>query len=184
MTIGGADAIQSSQAMQQYGRDYVGGVQLLQDSGFDPFSERSPVRSALNQVFADFSRRLPGGSSAVKLEEGFLADNAGVRRAVGLYDALDKAFSPAGPGGEAPVVSYLNKQVDEYVKSRDQNGDNLLSTIESGLAAERAAAFDFNRDNQLSGAEIKRGVLEGNSPLQRILGYFNNPPGQVVDLYA
>lgn len=178
------DAIQINQAVRPYGRNYVGGVQLLQDSGFDPFTDRSPAQSALNQVFADFSRRLPGAGSATELEREFLSGNGGVRRAINLYDTLENAFSPSGSGKEAPIVSFLNERVDRYLNEKDTDGNGTLSSQEIGLKTGETSPLDGNADGSLSGAEIKQGMAEGNSPLRRILDYFRNPPGQVVDLYV
>jgi len=176
--------IQVNQAVQPYSRSYGGGVQLLQDTGFTPFSAKSPAQSALNQVFADFSRRLPGAGSATELEREFLNGNGGVRRALNLYDTLENAFSPRGSGEEAPIVSFLNERVDRYLSEKDADGNGSLSGQEIGLKTGETSLLDGNADGDLTGAEIKQGMVEGNSPLRRILDFFRNPPGQVVDLYA
>ncbi len=178
------DSIRVNQAVQPYNRDYLGGVRLLQDSGFDPFSDRSPAKSALNQVFSDFSRRLPGAGSAEDLESNYLNSLSPSRKLAGLYDTLEQSFAPTGPGRSSPLVSYLNDRVDLYVSERDQDADGALSSQEAGLKRGEISSLDGNRDGSLTTGEIKQGLANGNAPLRRILDFFRTPPGQVVDLYA
>lgn len=163
--------------MAAYSRDTVGAYQLLQQSGFTPFQRRSPLSSALNQVFGEFSRRTGIDADPRQLEGEFLAANPAIRRSLNPYDALQQTFSAkSANGAQAPIVAFLNGRVDEHLGT-----SNPANSASSGI---EPAGVGRSAANASDGQRIKSNFYDGYAQLNRILAYFQQPPGTFVNLLA
>jgi hypothetical protein len=161
-----ASIIRTDRSVQPFSRNYLGSVQLLENTGFSPFSEKSPVNSALNQVFSNFAQQNQLTTSSTALKNEFLGKNPGVRRALNTYDALEKTFAPKGPGQESAIVDFMNSKLEEDRPGSLQSPSTTTGGQTSG--------------SDQTGSDLARDF----SPLRRILDYFSNPSGNLVDLWA
>lgn len=163
MGVEAATTIYSNRSIKPYNRDYVGAVQVLEKSGFSPFTEKEPLNSALNEVFRRFTQEVPGqAESTSSLKNEFLDRNPAIRRSMNLYDALEKTFSPASASGDAPIVDFLNSKMN-------QSGDSATTR---------------NATTEGGQAEMRGKFYKGFTQLENILSYFGRQPGQLIDTYA
>ncbi len=166
----------------KYSRDYVGGVQLLEKSGFSPFKEKEPLNSALNQVFDKFVKKTGFNLNAEELKSEFLNKNPDVKRALNLYNALETTFSPKQTGKNAKIVEFLNSKIEEYVSTYDKNSDGYLTKEEAKDI--ELSTLDTNKDQKVNAEEIKSDFYNNFKELENIINYFKNSPGSFVDIYA
>ncbi len=174
----------SSSATYAYPSDYMGSIQLLEKAGFSPFTDNSPLNSTLYQVFNRFVQKTGMDTTANKLKDEYLEQNPAMQRAMNLYSSLDNTFSSRRPGEQAAIVDFLNNKIDEFITQKDKNSDKTLSNEESGLQETLFQAMDENRDNQVTGEEIKNNFYNDFTQLNNVLNYFQNNTGTLVDLYA
>lgn len=167
-----------------YTPDMVGAVQLLEDSGFAPFSQNSPLDSSLTQIFDRFIQKTGLATDAGALKDDFLAANSNIQRSLGVYDALENTFSSRGSGDKAAIVDFLNTKIDDYFAERDQNSDTTLTLEESGFSETLFEEADADGDAQLSSQETRDNFYEGYRQLNNVLDYFRNSTGNLVDTYV
>ena len=166
----------------KYTKDFVGGVQLLEKSGFFPFQEKEPLNSALNQVFDKFIKKTGLNLNKDELKAEFLEKNPDVKRALNLYNALETTFSPKITGKDAKIVDFLNSKIEEYVSTYDKNSNGYLTKKEAGDLD--ISSLNKNNDNMVDVEEIKSDFYNNFKELKNIINYFKNSPGSFVDIYA
>lgn len=171
-------------AAPTYTRDYVGAVQMLEDSGFSPFTQSSPLDSTLTQIFDRFVQKTGLGTDANTLRSQYLEENPAMQRAMNLYDSLENTFASRGAGEKAAIVDFLNTKIDDYFASKDQNNDNTLTLDESEFSETLFEEADANRDAQLSTEEVRNNFYQGFQQLNNVMDYFRNTRGNLVDIYG
>lgn len=167
-----------------YTQDYVGAVKLLESSGFSPFADSSPLGSTLNQVFSRFVEKTGLGADATTLRDEFLAENSNARRAMGLYNALENTFGARGEGEQAAIVDFLNTKIDDFVATKDQNSDEMLTLEESEISPTLFEEADRNRDSQLNSEELRNNFYNNFQELNNVMNYFQSNPGVLIDVYG
>ncbi len=167
-----------------YTQDYLGAVRMLEESGFSPFSKRSPLNSTLNQVFGRFVEKTGIGEDASVLIDDFLKENPQTQRALNLYGSLENNFTTVGKGQQAEIVEFLNGRIDAYVSQKDQNSDETLTLQESDISETLFEDIDMNNDSQLEADELKRNFYEGYREFSDVLNYFRTTPGVLIDFYS
>lgn len=167
-----------------YTRDYVGAVQLLEDSGFSPFGDTSPLSATLNQVFSRFVEKTGLGADSNTLRDEFLAENPATQRALGLYQALENTFSSRGAGEQAAIVDFLNTKIEDFIATKDQNSDDELTLEESELTPTLFEEADANRDSQLNTEELGNNFFNDFPELNNVMNYFRSTPGLLLDVFA
>lgn len=173
-----------SNAARIYTPDYLGSVQLLEKSGFSPFTRSSPLESTLFQVFNRFVEKTGLNADSNQLKDEYLTENPSVQRAVDLYSALDNSFAARGAGEKAAIVDFLNSKIDDYITEKDANENKTLSRDESGFSQTLFRAIDANRDAEIDTEEIQDNFYNDFSQLNNVLNYFQSTPGVLVDMYA
>lgn len=168
-----------------YSKDYLGAVRLLENSGFSPYAESSsPLGATLNQVFTRFVEKTGLGTDASTLQNEFLGGNYSARRAMGLYSALENTFGSRGKGEQAAIVDFLNTKIDDYISTKDQNSDSMLTLEESELTPTLFEEADANRDSQLNAEEMRNNFYSNFRELNNVLDYFRSTPGILIDVYG
>ncbi|MCP5052255.1 MAG: hypothetical protein GY940_34120 [bacterium] len=167
-----------------YSADYVGAVQLLENTGFSPFSDASPLNSTLNQVFDRFVRKTGLDTTSNKLTDEFLQENPGTRRALNLYSALENTFSTRSAGQKSAIVDFLNTKIDEFVSTKDSNQNNTLSREEAGIDETLFDEIDDDRDLEINNDELRNNVLADFKEFNNILNYFQNGRGVLIDVFG
>ncbi len=167
-----------------YSQDYVGSVKLLENSGFSPFTDGSPLGSTLNQVFSRFVEKTGIGTDAAALKTEFLGENPPAQRAMGLYNALENTFGARGEGEQAAVVDFLNTKIDDFVAAKDQDSDNMLTLEESEISPTLFEEADRNRDSQLNSEELRNNFYNNSRELSSVMNYFQSTPGVLLDIYG
>jgi hypothetical protein len=167
-----------------YTRDYVGAVQMLEDSGFSPFAQTSPLDSTLTQIFDRFVQKTGLGTDSNTLKNEYLDENPAMQRAMNLYDSLENTFAGRGAGEKAAIVDFLNTKIDEYFENQDENSDSTLTLEESDFTETLFEEADANRDAQLSTEEVRNNFYQGFQQLNNVLDYFRNTRGNLVDIYG
>ena len=173
-----------SQTTAHYTTDYVGSVQLLENSGFSPFTTSSPLTSTLNQIFDRFVQKTGLDTTSNKLVDEFLSENPSTRSALGLYTALENTFSARNPGDQAAIVDFLNTKLDEYITTSDTNGDSTLNLDESGMEEMLFNQMDSNNDYEISTDELKTNFFSSFNELDNVLNYFQSNRGVLIDVYG
>lgn len=141
-----------------YHKDFLGGIQLLEDSGFTPTKQSNPLNSTLSEVFDRFVGSTGFDYSPKQLKEEFLEENPRVRSAFNLYNALERSFSTRTAGSDAPVVEFLNSKIEDSV------------------------AEDTETEQEVD--SVKEGFYRNYDQLNNLLNYFKAASGTLVDLYA
>ncbi len=167
-----------------YTRDYVGAVQLLEDSGFSPFGDTSPLSATLNQVFSRFVEKTGLGVDSNTLRDEFLAGNPTTRRALRLYEALENTFSSRRVGEQAAIVDFLNTKIDDFIATKDRDSDDLLALEESAMPPTLFEEADANRDSQLNSEELRNNFFNNFPELNNVMNYFRSTRGLLVDVFA
>lgn len=167
-----------------YSQDYVGAVKLLENSGFSPFADSSPLGATLNQVFSRFVEKTGLGTDASALRNEFLGENPPTRRALGLYNALENTFGARGEGDQASIVDFLNTKIDDFVATKDQNSDDMLTLEESELSPTLFEESDQNRDSQVNAEELRNNFYSNYQELNSVMSYFQSTPGILLDVYG
>ena len=168
-----------------YSTDYLGAVRLLENSGFSPYTDNnSPLSATLNQVFTRFIEKTGLGTDANTLQDEFLGGNSSTRRAMGLYSALENTFGSRGKGEQAAIVDFLNTKIDDYISTKDQNSDSMLTLEESELTPTLFEEADANRDSQLNAEEMRNNFYNSFQELSNVLNYFRSTPGILIDVYG
>jgi hypothetical protein len=163
MAVSAVEGMQSQPLVAKYTHDYVGGVQLLQKSGFSPFQEKAPLNSALNQIFSQLADKTAMPTNAEKLRSEFLQQNPDLRRTYNLYDALEKTFSSSSQEN-SPIVTFINEKIDQNVKSQ--------------------AGKQTPAETKKSTQSMQQEFYSNFSQLNNLLGYFKTTPGNLIDTYA
>ena len=179
-----ASNLVSSQLVPSYSQDYVGGVKLLEDTGFSPFSENGPINSTLNQIFDRFVQKTGFNLDREELKSEFIEKNPSTKRAINLYGALENIFSSNSNSENPAIIEFLDSKIDESIAEFDQNGDELLTQEESELEGTTFGTIDRNRDAEINTDEIKNNFYGNFSQLEKILNFFKNNPGSLVDMYV
>jgi hypothetical protein len=167
-----------------YTKDYLGAVQLLEGSGFSPFSDTSPLSSTLYQIFNRFVEKTGLDTNPNVLKDEFLEQNPSSRQAINLYGALENTFAARGVGEKAVIVDFLNKRIDEFVTEKDTDETNTLTREESGLTDRLFQTIDANRDEEINAEEIQDNFYTNFTQLNNVLNYFQNTPGALIDVFA
>ena len=168
-----------------YSADYVGAVQLLENSGFSPFGNSSPLNSTLNQVFDRFVRKTGLDTTSNELTDEFLQENPNTRRAMNLYSALENTFSSRSPNQKSAIVNFLNTKIDEFVTTKDSNDINTtLNQEESGFDDEFFLEVDADNDLEISTEELRSNFIEDFKELDNILNYFQSNKGVLIDVFG
>jgi hypothetical protein len=167
-----------------YTRDYLGAVQLLDNSGFSPYSDISPLDSSLQQIFNRFVRKTGLGTHANALKDEFLEQYPATRQAIDLYGALENTFSAWGSGEKAAIVDFLNSRIDDFITQTDTDDTLDLTFEESGLTASLFQSLDANSDDTIDAAEIQDSFYNDFQQLNSVLNYFQNTPGSLIDMFA
>jgi hypothetical protein len=174
-----------SNVTASYSADYVGAVQLLENSGFSPFSDSSPLNSTLNQVFDRFVRKTGLDTTSNQLTDEFLEENSSTRRALNLYSALENTFSSRSAGQKSAIVNFLNTKIDEFISTKDSNDLNTtLNQEESGFDDTLFDEIDADRDQEISAEELRSNFLEDFKELDNILNYFQSNKGVLIDVFG
>jgi hypothetical protein len=168
----------------KYGTDYVGSVQLLEKSGFSPFTDASPYSSTLNQVFDSFVQKTGLDSTATKLKDEYLGKNPSTQRALNLYSALENTFATKTPGEKSSIVGFLNTKIDDLFTAKDADGTKTLNQKESGFSDSYFLEVDKNNDAQISVDEMKNNFYGTYSQLNNVLDYFQSNRGVLLDTYG
>ena len=162
-----SSALRAGRSVQPYNQDYIGSIKLLENSGFSPFEEKSPINSTLNQIFSQFTEKNNLDTSSTELRSEFYEKNPSVRRALFTYDALEKAFSPKSAGKTSPIIDFLN--------------DKLESSKQNDVQPQAAAGAETqSTPRSVSGIDFARDF----APLRNISEYFGTAIGTLVDTYA
>lgn len=167
-----------------YSTDYVGAVQLLEKSGFSPFSDTSPLSSTLNQIFDRFVQKTGLDSTSTKLKDEYLGENPSTQRALNLYGALENTFATKSPGEKASIVEFLNTKIDDLITGKDTDQNKTLNQKESGFTADYFLEVDKNNDSEISADELKNNFFSTYSQLNNVLDYFQSNRGVLLDTYA
>ena len=167
-----------------YHRDYLGSVQLLQNSGFTPYTDTSPMNSTLYRIFNRFVERTGLNTNPNALKDDFLKENPPSRQAINLYDSLENTFASRGSGEKAAIVDFLNKKIDEFISDKDTDDSGSLSADESGITATLFQTIDTNRNNEINAQEMRDNFYTNFSQLNNVLNYFQNTPGVLIDVTA
>jgi hypothetical protein len=157
---------------------------MLEDSGFSPFAQSGPLDSTLTQIFDRFVQKTGLGTDSTTLKNEYLDENPAMQRAMNLYDSMENTFAGRGAGEKAAIVDFLNTKIDEYVATKDQDGDNTLTLEESEFTETLFEEADADRDAQLSTEEVKNNFYEGFQQLNNVLDYFRNTRGNLIDIYG
>ncbi|MCP5103439.1 MAG: hypothetical protein GY950_08675 [bacterium] len=167
-----------------YTRDYVGAVKLLENSGFSPFADSSPLNSTLNQVFSRFVEKTGLANDTNTLRDEFLAENPSTQRALGLYGALESTFGSRGASEQSAIVDFLNTKIDDFITTNDQNDDDTLTLEESQLTPTLFEEADANSDFQVNAEELQGNFYNDFQELGGVLNYFRTTPGTLLDVYG
>ncbi len=173
----------NSNAIKPYSKNYVGGIQLIEKSGFDPFKKKSPLNSTLNQIFEEFKEKTGFEVDVKELKDEFLDKNPPTRNALNLYNSLESTFS-GNLADPSAIESFLNEKIDEYVSKNDTDDDMALSTRESDLETTLFTDIDKNKDDKIDTNEMKSNFYDKFDSLKNILNYFKTNPGTLIDKYA
>ena len=173
----------SSSAVSKYSNDYVGGVQLIEKSGFVPFKDKNPLNSTLNQIFDEFKEKTGFDVDVKELKDEFLDKNPRTRGAMSLYNSLESTFSNS-PDTTSAIESFLNEKIDQYAVENDEDEDGTLSLDEAEIDETLFADIDKDKDNNIDTNEIKSNFYDKFDSLKNILNYFKTNPGTLVDTYA
>jgi len=173
----------SANAVAPYSNDYVGGVQLIEKSGFIPFKDKNPLNSTLNQVFEEFKEKTGFDVDVKELKDEFLDKNPRTRSAMTLYNSLESTFS-SNRGASSAIESFLNEKIDEYVSENDEDGDGVLNAEEGELDETLFAEIDKDKDKKIDASEMKNNFYDKFNSLNNILNYFKTNQGSLVDTYA
>ncbi len=173
----------SGGAVVPYTKNYVGGVQLIEDSGFQPFSDKQPLNSTLNQVFETFREKTGFDVDSESLRDQFLERNPATRNAMNLYNALGTTFT-SRLGAGAPIEDFLNERIETFIAEADEDEDGGLNRSESNLDEMDFINADRNDDDRIDSDEMKDTLYNGFNSLKNILNHFRNNPGTFVDMYA
>lgn len=164
--------------------DYLGSVQLLEQAGFSPFTESSPLNSTLFQVFNRFVQKTGLDTTASKLKDDYLQENPSAQRAVDLYSSLENTFASRGSGEQAAIVDFLNSKIDDFITSRDSDENSILSQEESGLTDTLFQEVDADRSGGVTAEEFRGNFYSDFSQLNNVLNYFQNTTGTLLDVTA
>ena len=167
-----------------YTKDYLGAVQLLEGSGFNPFSGTSPLNSTLSQIFNRFVEKTGLDTNANVLKDEFLEQNPAERKALSLYGALENTFASRGAGEKTIIVDFLNQKIDEFITENDTDETGTLTRKESGLTGRLFQSIDANRDEEINAEEIQDNFYTNFTQLNNVLDYFQNTPGALIDIFA
>jgi hypothetical protein len=167
-----------------YTKDYLGAVRLLEDSGFNPFSDTSPLNSTLYQIFNRFVEKTGLDTNPNVLKDELLEQYPFTRQALSLYGALENSFAPRGTGEKAIIVDFLNKKIDEFITEKDTDENSTLTREESGLIERLFQIIDANRDEEINSEEIQDIFYTHFTQLNNVLDYFQNTPGALIDIFA
>jgi hypothetical protein len=168
----------------RYKPDYVGSVQLLENSGFNPFSDSSPITSTLNHIFNRFVQKTGLDTNSNQLRDEFLQSNPGTQNAISIYNALENTFATKSTDQKAAIVDFLNSKIDNFISQKDLNDNNQLTQEESGLTDTLFSKIDANRDMEINAEELQGNFYNDFNQLNSVLDYFQNTPGALLDLYG
>lgn len=167
-----------------YTKDYLGAVQLLEGSGFNPFFDTSPLNSTLYQIFNRFVEKTGLDTNTNVLKDEFLEQNPAARQAISLYGALENTFASRGAGEKAVIVDFLNQKIAEFITENDIDETNTLTREESGLTERLFQTIDANRDEEINAEEIQDNFYTNFTQLNNVLDYFQHTPGALIDIFA
>ncbi len=167
-----------------YATDYMGSVQMLERSGFSPFTDGSPLSATLNQIFDRFVQKTGLDSTSSKLKDEYLQQNPNTQRALNLYGALENTFATKNSGEKASIVNFLNTKIDDLFTGKDADKNKTLSQKESGFENSYFLEMDKNNDAQISTDELKNNFYSTYSQLNNVLDYFQTTRGLIVDTYG
>ena len=155
-----------------YSRDYVGSVQLIEDSGFIPFKNKKPLNSTLNQIFEEFKDKTGFNVDVQELKDEFLDKNPKTRSAMNLYNSLASTFS-SDVDSPSAIENFLNKKIDEYVSAKDTDDDKALTSSEADLNTTLFTEINSNKDDNIDVKEIKNNFYDKFNSLKNILNLNN-----------
>lgn len=170
-------------AVIPYTQDFVGGVQLIEKSGFLPFKDKEPLNSTLNQIFEEFKQKTGFEVNISELKDEFLDKNPQTRNAMNLYNSLENTFSNKLNEPSA-IENFLNEKIDEYITDYDTDNDKELNNEELNINDERFNEIDSGKDRKINANEIKDNFYGKFNSLKNILNYFKANPGTFLDTYA
>jgi len=170
-------------AVTPYSQDFVGGVQLIEKSGFLPFKEKEPLNSTLNQIFEEFKQKTGFDVDVNELKNEFLDNNPQTRNAMNLYNSLENTFS-SKLNEPSAIENFLNDKIDEYISDYDTDNDNELNTEEIDITDTKFKEIDKEKNGKINSDEIKNNFYEKFNSLKNILNYFKTNPGTLLDTYA
>ncbi|MGE5344265.1 MAG: hypothetical protein ACM3SY_22590 [Candidatus Omnitrophota bacterium] len=171
-------------SMSPYPSDYLGSVQLLQNSGFSPLSDSSPLNSTLYEVFNRFVQKTGLDTTASKLKDEYLASNPSMQRAIDLYSALENTFASKAPGEQAAIVDFLNGKIEDFVTEKDTDQSGTLTQEEAGVDQTLFRSIDADNDNTINSEEMESHFYSDFTQLNNVLNYFQSTSGALLDLYA
>jgi len=164
--------------------DYLGSIQLLDKSGFSPYTDNSPTNSVLYSIFNRFVQKTGLDTTANKLKDEYLQNNASAQNAISLYGALENTFATKRPGEQAAIVDFLNTKIEDFITQKDSNQTGSLTQNESGISGEIFNAIDSNRDSVINSQEMQDNFYRDFTQLNNVLNYFQNTSGALIDIYA
>lgn len=167
-----------------YSTDFVGASRMLEDAGFNPFTQTSPLDSTLSQIFDRFVQKTGLDSNSNDLKDEFLQENPTTRQALGLYNSLENTFGSKSAGQQAAIVDFLNTKIDEFLTDQDEDSDSLLTQQESGLDDTLFNQVDKDQDYKISTEELKNNFYNNFAELNNVLNYFQGNRGVLVDIFA
>ena len=167
-----------------YSTDFVGASRMLEDAGFSPFTQSSPLDSTLTQIFDRFVQKTGLDSNSNDLKDEFLQEHPTVRQALGLYNSLENTFSNRTSGQQAAIVDFLNTKIDEFATEKDTNSDSLLTQEESGLDDTLFSQVDRDQDNRVTTDELRNNFYNNFTELNNVLNYFQGNRGVLIDVFA
>lgn len=167
-----------------YSRDYLGSIQLLENSGFNPFSDTSPLNSTLYQIFNRFVEKTGLNTDANTLKDEFLEENPSTRQAVNLYGSLENTFAIRNAGEQAAIVDFLNQKIDDFITEKDTDDSGTLTQSESKLTETLFQNIDSNRDEEINAQEMENNFYSNFTQLNNVLNYFQNTPGTLINILA
>lgn len=176
--------LDQNSSISSFTPDYVGSVQLLEQAGFSPFTESSPLDSTLYQVFNRFVQKTGLDTTANKLKDDYLQENPSAQRAIDLYSALENTFASRGSGEQAAIVDFLNTRIDDFVTTRDTDENNILSQEESGLTDTLFREVDADRSGGITAEEFRGNFYNDFNQLNNVLNFFQNTTGTLLDVTA
>jgi len=167
-----------------YNKDFLSSVQLLENAGFAPFTDSSPMNSTLYQIFDRFVERTGLNTNSNVLKDDFLKENPSSRQAIYLYDTLENTFATRGTGERALIVDFLNKKIDQSITDKDIDESGTLTAVESGINESLFQDIDADGNNEINAQEMKNNFFNDFTQFNSVLNYFRNTSGNLVDTYA